>query len=360
MKFNRVVFVFLLAALTLLLGACSQQPSLLNFPGLTAARDAVYLSEGLHVYAIRAADGAEVRRFPAEPDGNVNFYAPVALLGESQLVVPNSSPSEHSLFSYAPASGEKNWTFTESKGTWIAGTLATEDGFYAPAGDGILYAFNAEGVLRWKQELSKNSLWAAPVTDGKLIFQMTLDQTLFALEPASGSIAWQKDFGQLTFSAPTVAADGRLYVSTLSGTLYALRAENGQEIWNQPLKGNLWGAAVERNGVAYVGTFNGKQGASYALDAASGAILWTQQESGAIFASPLALDDQVIYVMETGLVQSRKLDGSPNWQAELKGKLYATPLNAGDIIIVAPTQGENLLVAFSLQGAQKWAFKPAN
>ena len=43
----------------------------------------------------------------------------------------------------------------------------------------------------------------------------------------------------------------------------------------------------------------------------------------------------------------------------VSGKIYSTPVAAGTLVLVATTEGDNLLVALDQDGAVKWSFKPA-
>ena len=52
-------------------------------------------------------------------------------------------------------------------------------------------------------------------------------------------------------------------------------------------------------------------------------------------------------------------DGSQRWTDQLKGQLLTTPIVASEMILVAPSSGDNLLVAYTTTGAQKWAFAPS-
>jgi hypothetical protein len=42
----------------------------------------------------------------------------------------------------------------------------------------------------------------------------------------------------------------------------------------------------------------------------------------------------------------------------MSGKVYATPVAAGDLTLVAPTNGSATLVALDQSGALKWSFIP--
>jgi outer membrane protein assembly factor BamB len=366
MKFKRFALPFLLILLTFLLSACSGQANTTNFPGLALHGETVYLSEGVSIYAVNVTSGQESRlgevplRYPIKAEANTSLFAPTAFLSDGQLIIPNSHPSEHSLFSLDPQTGNVRWAFQKSKGTWVAGALTLETDIYAPGGDGILYALDANGNERWTQKLSEHGLWAHPISDGTLIYQSSMDDTLFALDPTTGTQIWQAALGNPLLSAPALDETGTLYVGTLAGDLYAVNSSDGSILWRTDLEGNIWSTPTIQGDSLYIGTLFNRQGKFYAIDKTSGQIIWQRDEETAIIASPLALEGQVIYVTEAGRVQALTSTGSPQWQADLKGKLLVAPVLAGDVFIVAPLQGDYLLVAFDLNGAQKWTFKPEN
>ncbi len=364
MKFRRLILPLMVALLALLLSACGTATTMQNFPGLVVQDETLYLSEGLHVYAINTTSGQEVRlgdqplRFPKETNGELNLFAPVALTADGQMILPNSHPSQHSLFSIDPQTGSVRWTFDKSKGTWIAGALALESGIYAPGGDGILYALDLRGNQLWSVTLSSYGLLTRPISDGRLIFLPNMDGEIYALDPATGTQAWKQELGAPVIAVLTLDETGSLYVGTLSGEFYALEAASGKILWKQQLEGSIWGAAALEQGSLYVGTMVGHEGRLYALQAENGTIRWQRPEAGAIIASPLVFDGKVVYVTETGRVQALSTDGSPLWQADLKGKLVSAPVLAGSTILIAPLHGDYLVVAFDVNGAQRWTFKP--
>jgi outer membrane protein assembly factor BamB len=366
MKFNRVLFFVLVASLAVLLSACGTPPAT-NWPGLAADDTHIYLAEGQYVYLVQPANGSEVTiatadgpipaRFPQKAEGSKSFYAVPALTKDGQMVVGSAAQSEHTLYSIDPVTGATKWTFTGLKNPWLAGALALDDTIYAPAGDGKLYAFSLSGQKRWDLALSNHSLWTLPVTDGKLIYLATLDHEVYAINP-EGQKVWKAELDNGIIGAPSIL-DGTLYVGTLSGNLYALNTADGSQKWIQKLEGNIWGTPASDGKTVYVGTVNGTTGNFYLLNAANGAIVTTIGDQGSITAGPLLTTDQVIYVTETGLIQSLDLTGKPKWQAKIENaKFYTTPLLMGNIVVIAPMNAKFLLVAYDLNGAQQWTFSP--
>jgi len=364
MKFKRMALPLMLLLLALALSACGNMTATQGFPGIVVLDETLYLSEGLHVYAVNTVSGQEVRlgdaplRFPKESDNNINLFAPVTQTASGQLIFPNSHPSQHSLYSVNAETGAVRWEFGKSKGTWIAGALAIGDDIYAPGGDGTLYALDSNGNVRWEVALSEAALWSSPVSDGELLFQATMDGKLYALSLPNGRQVWEVTLDGPVVSAPVLDEDGHLYIGTLSGILYALEPSSGKVAWQQKLEGSIWGSPAVADDRIYIGTLYSTEGRFYALQITNGATIWQRSEDGSIIASPLAFDDQVIYVTEAGRVQALTRDGSPRWQADLKGKLVSAPAQAGDLVIIAPLQGDYLLVAFDVNGAQRWTFKP--
>ena len=78
-----------------------------------------------------------------------------------------------------------------------------------------------------------------------------------------------------------------------------------------------------------------------ALDARSGAKLWTFDAGGSVFSSA-AYHDGTIYVGANGgkFFALDEATGKPKWTLELGGDITATPAIAGGRIIVPTTAGE--------------------
>jgi outer membrane protein assembly factor BamB len=366
MKFNRVFFFLLVASMAVLLSACGTAPAT-NWPGMTSDGSNVYLADGQYIYKVSASDGAEATiqtgdgpvpaRFPLKAESSKSFYAAPALTSDGQLVVGSAAQGDHTFYSADPTTGAVKWTFAGLKNPWLAGALALNNTIYAPGGDGKLYGFSLTGQKLWEFNASDHSLWTAPVTDGKLVYLATLDHEVYALT-ADGKKVWSTKLDNGIIGAPSIV-DGVIYVGTLSGNLYALNSADGSQKWVKMLEGGIWGTPATDGTKIYVGTVNGTAGKFYIIDAASGQVATTKDEEGSIAAGPLLTTDQVIYVTETGRIQSVDLAGTPKWQATIENaKLYTTPLLVGDSLMVAPMNAKFLLAAYNLSGAQKWTFSP--
>ncbi len=102
--------------------------------------------------------------------------------------------------------------------------------------------------------------------------------------------------------------------------------------------------------------FGDLKGNIYIVDAGTGKQVTQIPGTGSITAAPLVTKDKAIFVNETGTVTALDLAGKQLWNRTINGKLYSTPVLAGDRILVGVTQGDQLLVTFDQQGNQGWSF----
>lgn len=357
MKVNRFFLLVMLFLLASVLSACGGSPAAATWPGLAADDTAAYLTNGSIVYAIRLKDGEELWSFPEKPGTKLIFYSNPVFTSDGQLLI-GSSGSEHTLFRLDPETGKDNWSFSDANDHWAASPLVVGDMVYAPNADGFLYVFDLaqEGTDKflWKVELG-GKLWSQPVTDGKLLYVTSLDHRLHAVDLETHKITWTVPLDGAIAGVPTLD-NGRLYVGSFGASLQAINTLDGSTAWNTPTEGLLWGGPVLDNGTLYFGDLNGN---FYSINAADGKpAADSTKPDAAILATPLLLNGQIIFVTESGVVYSLEPGGNPLSLEKLDGKLYTAPVAIGGLILVAPFQGESLLVALDADGRQVWVYPP--
>jgi outer membrane protein assembly factor BamB len=80
--------------------------------------------------------------------------------------------------------------------------------------------------------------------------------------------------------------------------------------------------------------------------------------NGAIVGSPLVSADRIVVGTEAGNVYFMDRTGQNTRPIAINGKVYSTPVAAGDLVLVAPTAGDAILVALDQNGMIKWSFIP--
>ncbi len=127
----------------------------------------------------------------------------------------------------------------------FGGGLAFARGnLYVSTGFGQLAALNAEdGAVLWQHDLP-GPVRAAPLVMDGMVFAVTVDNQLFAVDADSGERRWRHagfaETAMLLGAAAPAGIDGAVIVPYSSGEVFALRSSDGSPIWSDNL------AAVRR------------------------------------------------------------------------------------------------------------------
>jgi eukaryotic-like serine/threonine-protein kinase len=348
------VTVFVFAAVLLLTGcAKGQMPS--SWTGVTAGEGFVYLANATNVYAVNLDTGAQVWKFQVK----ASAYAAPRLTGDGQLIIGGY---DHVLYSLNPQSGLASglglWPFKGAHDRYIGSPLITNDTIYAPNADYNLYALDLQGQLKWEFKADQ-ALWATPAMDGSNVYFGSLGGKFYSLNAATGAKNWDIKVDTAVLSTPVVK-DGVIYVTTFSGNLLALESATGKTIWSKPAADRIWSGPVLEGDLLYFGDISG---GLYAYDL-KGNLVWQQKLNGGIVGLPAIYNNAIIVGTDAGNIYVISLDGKDIiWQAmvpgEKTGTVHAPPVVAGKLILVAPTDGSNFLVALDGDGLTKWVFNPS-
>ncbi len=339
MKRLTLISFVLLGAI--LMSACSSAAIRgTSWPGLAADTKNAYLENGQDVYAVRLSDGSKVWQYSVS---NGEFYSSPLLTPDGQLIV-GSIGTDQGLYSLDPANGQQKWVFSGGKDRWIAAPLVVNDMLYAPNNDGTLYALKlATGQLAWSLSIGQ-PLWGAPVTDGKLIFQTSLDHFLYAIDPQSHEVVWKVDLGGSAADSPALSTDkSTLYVGSFGSKVFAINAADGSVRWTAKTNAWVWSEPSVSLSNVFVADINGQV---YSLNASNGQDTWSNvTPDGPITGSPLLTTNGVIVATESGFVYSLDHNGKVAWSTSIGGKIYTAPVASGDLVLVAPLGAKYLLYA---------------
>jgi len=135
-----------------------------------------------------------------------------------------------------------------------------------------------------------------------------LEKTLSPGNVAGLSVAWSTAV-DTNVSSPAVSG-GRVYIASLDGVVRALDASSGAVLWSTVVGTLSYSSPAVANGVVYIGSTDGSVSA---LRASNGRLLW-QQDIGAVFTSPTVVNGVVYVGSDDGSVDAlRASDGSPIW-----------------------------------------------
>jgi outer membrane protein assembly factor BamB len=332
-------------------GAGSQASS---WPGVSVNEDTAYVAYNQHVYAVDLNSGIEKWRYPKEADNSITFYAPPALTPDGQLIVGGYN---NILYSLDPESGQEKWTFSDATSRYIGSALVSERGIFSPNADSQLYALDLNGQPSWKFT-TQEANWAQPTADEDCtcIYLSSMDHQLYSIDSENGSQIWKTEpLGGSIVGSPALSSDGVLYTGTFINEILAIDASNGNVIWRFPTDNWVWGGPQVYDGIVYAGDLSGNL---YAIDATNGTAIWKIQPDSAITESPLITEDAIYISTESGTLYSVNHNGATRWSKELGKSLQSSPVQAGEKILVAPTGGDELLIALDVNGNQVWTFTP--
>jgi outer membrane protein assembly factor BamB len=354
MKTKYLILIVLLVALAIVLGGCATGLAASSWPGITSDADNAYIAGGPYVYAVNLQTGVEVWRFPAKAATATPYYAIPMLTPDGQLIVGSF---DHKLYSLNPKSGAENWRFEQARDRWIGGVLVTSDTIYATNADYSLYALTFTGTLKWVAPFrADQAIWGSPVSDGTNVYFGTLGRHVYAVNAQTGKQTWVQTVDGAILGSPVVGLNNSLYVGTYGGVLVSLNTRNGEIIQQETTSSWIWSGPAQDGTNVYVGDANGM---FYAFPMTGNGQPWTQQLNGTIVGTPLVTSNSIVVGTESGNVYFIDNTGQTIRPVSVAGKIHATPAAAGTLVLVAPTDGDALLVALDQSGATKWSFTPA-
>ena len=191
-------------------------------------------------------------------------------------------------------------------------------------------------VLAWQMDTA-GELYASPTLANGVLYVMSKAGTLYAVEASSGNERWRREVTTYVTRASPAVVDGVVYVGG-GFTFSALDAATGAELWTVPLEYAGHASPTVVDGLIVVGS---QQGWVYALSAATGEIEWRVPTEGIVFGAAAISDRSVVYGTDEGILYNvDAVDGSLNWRINLPGALYASPVITGDTVLVATQSGE--------------------
>lgn len=204
--------------------------------------------------------------------------------------------------------------------------------------EGVVRAYNARtGVEAWHHPLGDRvSVQATPLAVGDDRVVVVNDQgQVTALRIADGGLLWQRALATPVYAAP--ASDGTLlFVPTTRGRLFAVDARDGAIRWqydtHDPLV-RLTTPAIDGTDLA----FGGSDGILRLLDTRTGQERWRFTDDSALTAAPLLTPHTVYFgTMRRDLVALARSTGTEQWRTTLRGRVKsALAARDGQLVVLS-------------------------
>lgn len=241
------------------------------------------------------------------------------------------------------------------------GVSFSEGKVFATSGLGDVIALNAtDGSVIWRAKPG-GPLRGAPGLSNNLVYVLSQDSQLFALDQADGKVEWTQAGSmesQAVFGvASPAAAQGTIVAGFASGELNAYRYENGRLLWQDTLSrtsattsvsalADIDAEPVIDGGRVYA---IGQGGRLVAIDLGTGQRLWEQ--NFASLSTPWIASEWLFVVTDDArLIAVARASGKVRWIAQLqryrnekkrKGPIqWSGPVLAGDRLVLTNSQGQ--------------------
>ncbi len=252
--------------------------------------------------------------------------------------------------SLSQSDGAKNWSVDLDK--VISGGVGIDrKQIFVGTPEGEVIALDrSDGQQLWSHHLSSEVL-AAPVSNDELLVAHTFDGKLYGLDAKTGEQRWVHDstLPVLTMRGSSSAEffEELVLVGLASGKLVALDVNTGQLRWDRRVAIAQGRSEIERiidvdsvplvsAGIVYAVSY---QGQIAAFEAASGRLIWREDESS---FNNMAEGFGNIYVSgaQSSITAYGKRDGLIRWeQSELARRQISAPAVIGSFIAVGDFDG---------------------
>lgn len=247
------------------------------------------------------------------------------------------------------ATGRVVWRI--SAGSGLSAGVGTDGKTVAVAGEkGTVFAFDADGKLRWKVQTSSEVL-SAPAVTADLVIVRSVDNRIAAFDVATGSRRWflQRTTPALTLrSAPgIVTSAAAAYAAMPGGRLLAVTLNNGAPLWEVAVGDPRGATELERvadtsGNPVLIGrdicavAYQGRVGC---YDVAGGAARWAKDWSSNV---GIGADDRALYAVNmVGAVGAfSRESGASLWRNDKLGyRGLSAPIAFGRAVVVGDALG---------------------
>ena len=217
--------------------------------------------------------------------------------------------SDHTFRAVNICTGEVKWAFAGVRGYIETKPLVTDNKVIFGAWDNTLYALNkADGKELWKwtggltrMHFSPAAVWPV-AADGK-VFITDPQRAMTAIDIETGNTVW-RTFQSMVRETIGLSEDKeRIYSKTMNDSIvcYSTKGNQPHKLWASNVGFGYKHAPsmqVEKNGVVFGST---KEGLIFALEAATGKVLWKHKTGNSLISTVVPLDNnRVLFTATSG------------------------------------------------------------
>jgi outer membrane protein assembly factor BamB len=262
--------------------------------------------------------------------------------------------------------GAVSW-MCESEGGdyWGSPALLNDGTLYMPSFDDNFYAINDGGTLKWTYPGPYAVMQSSPSVgpDGTVYIgdhgdrsyrsvDIGYDGVFYAFNP-DGTLKWSHTLYASFYTSAAIGLDGTVYVASAGGDLHAFDAD-GNVLWDSA-NGTTYGfssVSVGADGTLYCGgPWN-----SFSAFNSDGTTKWTLAIGCAVDCAPaLALDGTIYVSGYDGVLRAPNPDGTVAWTYAAGDAIFSSPIVDGAGRVYFGSWDDNLY-ALNPDGTLLWTF----
>ncbi len=267
-------------------------------------------------------------------------------------------------------SGGTFWELKTEKGIFSSAVIGPDGTTYIGSADRTFYAIAPNGTVKWKVQAGEVIDSSALLDDRGRVYFGAGDGKLRALDAATGAEVWTytaddprttNAFINWFEGNVALAKDGSLLVPNDNFRLYSIDRDTGAVKWRAPMPDQTWSSpAIDTNdGMIFIGNNNvlptlGRN--TFAL-APDGTTAWSESTLGSVAASPMIAGDKVIVGAFDGWLRAyAKATGELLWSVPTRDHIYASPGLLSDGTIIQPSADGTVYALAPEDGRVKWTF----
>jgi len=270
------------------------------------------------------------------------------------------------VYAFNAVNGKLLWKISLCSTGIESDAVIVDSTVYVGTNDDEMVALNARtGAVKWRY-LTGANVSSSPKIANEVVYFGSSDGALYALQATTGQLIWQYQTGAMINQSGASLVNGILYVGSRDNYLYAINAQNGSLVWRYNT-----GVSLEQssptvvNGVVYIGgwydvpSFTVK-GSVYAINAATGTLLWEKLMNTGFSTSPFVDNNRLFICGDDGNISVlNATTGATLWQKTILAN-SASPVEVNGIVYVGGGGTRYFYALDANDGSEKWKFSMPN
>lgn len=249
----------------------------------------------------------------------------------------------------------------------VAGRVYIGEGFHEDSGCRLRCLDAKTGDPIWSFTTASHVESTPFIIQGRLYFTAGADG-IYCLDALAGEQIWH--FPAVHADMSPLVKDGKVYFGTGYGQykIYAVDAQTGAEIWSKPMSYPVWGSPSAHENLVFFGLGNGNftesapipKGKAVALNADTGDIVWEYEAADGVFTAIAVHDNFVTFGSRDGFVYTlTATDGELHWETDLGAVVVSSPAVTQDAVYAATNAGLIYCLAID-DGSIIWKYDSQN